>query len=137
MWYRSFSRCVLDTFFNFVWRLPCRLALAHWPNFYCSFIVYFTIIYCSCQWSWCCTKVRQISRFLGSRGRLPAGWRIVSVPPISVVDAGRVYSRLMSYELNSLYSVTLYFREPSFMLYMYRANRFSQWYFWIWQGRQM
>ena len=53
----------------------------------------------------------------------------VSVPPIAVADAAPVYSRIILYEVNSLYSVTLYFCEPSFMLYMYRTNGLSRRYF--------
>ena len=55
---------------------------------------------------------------------------IVSVPPIAVADAAPVYSRIILYEVNSLYSVTLYCCEPSFMLYIiertaYRGDIFE------------
>ena len=40
----------------------------------------------------------------------------VSVPAIAVTDAAPVYSRIILYEVNSLYSVTLYCCEPSFIL---------------------
>ena len=49
-------------------------------------------------------------------------YAIVSVPPIAVADAAPVYSRKILYEVNSLYSVTLYCCEPSLMLYMYRTK---------------
>ena len=51
---------------------------------------------------------------------------ILSVPPIAAADAAPVYSRIILYEVNSLYSVTLYCCELSFMLYMYRTNCFSR-----------
>ena len=37
----------------------------------------------------------------------------MSVHPIAVADAALVYSRLIFYEVNSLYSVTLYCFDPS------------------------
>ena len=37
----------------------------------------------------------------------------VSVHPIAVADAAPVYSRIILYEVNSLYSVTLYCYDPS------------------------
>ena len=37
----------------------------------------------------------------------------MSVHPISVADAAPVYSRIIFYEANSLYSVTLYCCDPS------------------------
>ena len=37
----------------------------------------------------------------------------VSVPPIAVAYAAPVYSRMILYEVNSLYSVTLYCCDPS------------------------
>ena len=66
--------------------------------------------------------VRLISRLLGSRGGYQLVGGIVSVPPIAVADAAPVYSRLILYEVNTLYSVTLYCCERFFMLYMYRTN---------------
>ena len=51
---------------------------------------------------------------------------IVSVPPVAAADAAPVYSRIILYEVNSLYSVTLYCCELSLMLYMYRTNRLSR-----------
>ena len=42
-----------------------------------------------------------------------AGYDSVSVPPIAVADAAPVYSRIILYEVNSLYSVTLYCCDPS------------------------
>ena len=50
----------------------------------------------------------------------------MSAPTIAVVDAVHVYSRIILYELNSLYSVMLHCCEPSLMLYMYRTNRLSR-----------
>ena len=38
---------------------------------------------------------------------------IVSVHPIAVADAAPVYSRIILYEVNSLYTVTLYCCDPS------------------------
>ena len=124
-------------FLDFIWILPCCVSLAHWPNSYC-FLSLFLSYDCAVVRSHCgiLGYDRLVDSSVAGDGCLLVG-RIVSVHLIAVADAAPAYSRIILYEVNSLYSGTLNCCEPSFMLYMYRTNRLSRWYLCIWQGWQI